>query len=159
MGRGIAYPYDFFMLYEEDSFRTINEDESENIEDDIEVVHALVEWDDFAFEDFLKQAATALRADQMTRTEYKGRESYYFAESNTVKVGIDHSGGGPCIFVTPKAYLRGNDEIDYSIKRQVNLGFNRLCKMYGPDMFSLASSAWTSSPIKKYHPMLYPQAR
>ena len=113
MGRGIAYPHNFYMLYDEDYFNIDNGDDEES------------EFDDFAFDNFKRNVMEALKLspkyDLLTGSAaYHGRESSFFAGDQNLKVGIDISGGGPCIFVEAQWYYNNaGDEKQYKIDRRV----------------------------------------
>lgn len=166
MGRGIAYQWPFFMLYEENVFwepnlSELSEEERDNLSDDRydELKSESLstgdgEWDEMSFEDFRGEVADLFKADIPTKKRWIANETYIFAENDKLEIGIDHSGGGPCLFVKPKTYqLRNGDEQEYSIAKVVNRAFNKLIKRYRGMEWSVPTSAWTSVEIEQYGPM------
>lgn len=152
MGRGILYSYDHFMLFNEEEFMMYPPKLDENGYETDEVDYNLGEWDEFAFEDFKATAAQCFNAD-MINEKYVSREAYYFAENDRLYIGVDFSGGSPCIFVEPKEYCVWNSSSTYkryNITRDAVKGFNKLIKYYGTSFFRLPSSSWTSCSIQKY---------
>lgn len=156
MGRGIAYQYDHFMLFEESNFIMYPVDLNDEI-----IEGAEGEWDEDLFEDFLKEVAQTFSTSAEKRKHYEwvDRESYIFAETDRLKIGIDSGGGSPCIFVIPKSYYLFGDyrkEKHYVIDRDVIKAFNKLIDSYGKDnlgqscMFRYPSSAWTSYGLTGY---------
>lgn len=135
MGRGIAYPYPHFMLYEADYFQLQFGDEND----------PQYEFDDSLFKDFINDIKTAFNAYDFNASN--GRESDYIAANDYLRIGIDSSGGGPCIFVEPK---EDEDENEYDIQEEVKAAFNKLIKQYHKGFFSEATSAWTSRELEVY---------
>lgn len=159
MGRGHAYRYDHFMLFDTDdfSFCTQYSDELDKCQNCTGYCEdGEFEFDDFAFLDFKNTVAKVFGFEMLKSTEYAGRESYYFAEDHRMKLGIDSGGGTPCLFVEPKEYSylagRGHNTLregTYLIERTVREKFNKLCDEY-PTLFSIPTSAWTSIHISRY---------
>jgi len=142
MGRGIAYQWPFFMLYDEDIFQIFDDDEEE------------YEWDADAWKMFKEEVVSAFDGAISHSKNCSTREAYYIGYTDKVNIGIDNSGGCPCIFVTPQEYEDENDDMaEYTpeeIDAEVRKAFNSLIKTYGPNFFSSATSAWTSVSLEKY---------
>lgn len=152
MGRGIAYSYQYFMLFDYDHkyFKLQPEDVSEvsdGLSDDGEFFEGYLD-------DFLHDIAGAFGTELEQHPSWIGREARIIAETDRLQVGIDSSGGLPCIFVQPKTYVPWNstdpfNEKDYNIRRDVTKAFTALIKLYSGQkdpMFRYPTSAWTSSP-------------
>lgn len=136
MGRGIGYNYDHFILYDDDMFNLYDGETKE-----------FVEWDEWAFEDFKRTINLCFNAESCKK--YDG-DKHFFGENDRLMIGIDSSGGLPCVFLEPKWYSAGSKEKEYNIDRDAKAGFNRLLKEYPTADFRLPSSAWTSYRISKY---------
>lgn len=153
MGRGIFYSHDYFMLFKEEDFfyfpSLLDKNGEELDEPDMENG----EWDESQFDDFKSTVATSLKADLLDKTIYVDREAYFFAESDKFSIGIDHSGGCPCLFVEAKEYDLWNSPYTskaYKIGKEVQIGFNKLIKYYGKQSFSTPTSGYTSELLSKY---------
>lgn len=157
MGRGIAYQYHHFMLFDEQKFFQYPEDDDGNAIEGTEG-----EWDDYSFNEFKKEIAQAFgtTAEKSRFYEWIDREAYIFAETDRLKIGIDGGGGGPCLFVIPKTYHPFGDywkgEKEYVVDREVIRAFNKLIDSWGNNeqgfstMFRYPSSAWTSYALTGY---------
>lgn len=138
MGRGIAYPYEHFLIIEEDDFQIHDDDNN------------VIDFDEMAFTDFQEQAAKCFKAELLKKEDYSNRrESYIFAEHDKFNMGIDYSGGSPCIFLEPKEYEKGDYFYEYKIDRFAVPGFNKLINLYGQTL-TKATSPWTSETIQHY---------
>lgn len=152
MGRGSAYSYEHFMLYDDEEFMAYPykvDNEGNEIE---ELDYSSGEWDDLAYDEFKEVSAKYFNADILHEKQWVNNESYYFAENNRFYLGIDASGGFPCIFVQPKEYSLWNNPYtykEYKINKEVVKGFNRLIKQY-EGLFRYPSSAWTSYVLQQY---------
>jgi hypothetical protein len=158
MGRGIAYGYDHFMLFEENCFFSYPYD----AETDQEDTSAEPIWCDDSYADFKERIAEAFgtTVDDRKHWEWVSNEACVFTDTERLKIGIDSSGGSPCLFVIPKTYYLFGDhwkgEKDYVIDREVIKAFNKLIDMYSKNtlgqsnMFRYPSSAWTSYGLTGY---------
>jgi len=137
MGRGIAYIHQYFMLFDYDHF------------------YFKLQLED----EFLESVANAFGTSHEKSGNYIGRNLQIIAETDRLEVGIDSSGGIPCIFAQPKTYVPWNafgllNEKEYNIRRDVIKAFSHLIKLYNgygkklndDPMFRYPTSAWTSSP-------------
>lgn len=151
MGRGSMYNWPYFMLFDEDLFvfpacdpETGEVDES-----------GPTEWDHEYFEYFKARAASAFKADRVDPERWIDRETYIFAETDRLELGIDWSGGMPCIFARPKTYevlrFHGPKQVfverDYQIDRVVQRAFNLLLSEFD---FYFPSTPWTSYRLQRY---------
>lgn len=112
MGRGVAYKYEQFMLIDQDYFIDENN-----------------QWDDYLYENFIDDIKEVFKLDPTKAKSY--REVSYLGETQKLFVGIDGTGGLPCIFVEPQTYIHiSGNEKEYKIKKEVCKKFNKLIKMY-----------------------------
>lgn len=141
MGRGVAYPYEYFMLYDDQFFVFQPENEGKPVGDP--------EWDEDDYGEFKREIAEAFGAWMLGRPDWQGNETNIFAETSRLRIGIDSSGGGPCLFVVPRCYEHTftREEIPYVIDREVVRGFNRMVNTY-PNLWSRATGPWTSENIE-----------
>lgn len=138
MGRGSAYQHKYHMLIDDDEFFFLPEGEKES------------EFDEEAWGDFLAEIVVAFNAWELSNEKWLDREKRIYAETDRLSIGIDSSGGSPCVFVEPKTYTRQvwGDEFEYKIWREVERGFNKLLALY-PGIFRYWTTAWTSEPYTK----------
>lgn len=120
--------------------------------DDCEVNHNTSpgQYDQQGFDIFLSEIAKVFGLELFSRYDYTGNESYIFASDDRLNIGVDRSGGMPCIWVKPETYLNGDVDVPYRIDRRVQIAFNKLIKDYQPDFFRFPTTAWTSSPLTTY---------
>jgi hypothetical protein len=140
MGRGVAYRYDYFMLIDEDYFLIqVGENEYENDE-----------WAWKCFKDRVLDLFKANKISRMKESWYGPSEASYFGETDRLIIGIDYSGGMPCLFVEPKEWEdRWGNLKPYKIRKEVDRTFNRLVKEY-EGLFYYPTSAWTTVKLKGY---------
>lgn len=157
MGRGSAYPHQYFMLfdYDHDIFKL----QPDDVEDAESVASEEAEFYEGYYNVFLQDVAAAFGTDLEESPTWISREMKIIAENDRVQEGIDSSGGLPCIFVQAKTYVPWNavdpyNEKEYNIRRDVTKGFSTLIKLYNRQgkrlykdpMFCYPTSAWTASP-------------
>ena len=122
MGAGVAYPYDYFMLMDEDE--TV-------------AVRSLIE---------------AWAPNWVARGEERvaaSRTAFTILSAPRFWVGIDYGGGTPCVYAMAKQCEMLNRP--YVIKTEIGVLFNHLIRR-SLVKFSVATSAWTSKFITRYEP-------
>ena len=134
MGRGSAYPYQFFMLFDD-------------VDDDPEIGDTT--WEQI--ESFLRQWAPGWAVTGRQRTLTPHRDIYTVLDCPKMWVGLDGSGGLPCVVAIPKDWENRQNGTDglYNITRDVTRLFNRLIQSTAID-YRKPSTAWTSYSIRKY---------
>lgn len=133
MGRGIAYPYEHFIIIDEHE------------------IAEQCEGDDLLFDEYIEEIkysfCAAFKCDLYTKMDYSaGRKAFYFAESDRLKLGIDISGALPCIFIEPLTYEASPyTEKEYKVSRDVERAFSKIRQFWrGNPVLRKAVSAWTS---------------
>jgi hypothetical protein len=145
MGRGIAYRYQHFMLFDNSMFsmdETYAEDMFEEFKENIlEAFQLDTKWDKLEG----KNTHVYLNGDWQ-------REAYYIAGDDHLRVGIDTGGDGPCLFVEARKYNHNlsGEEKEYLIRNRVKKAFNKLIKGNPAGFFSYPTSAWTAQPLLEY---------
>lgn len=137
MGAGHAYPYRHFMLIDMDFFM---------FEEDNTIYHDEIMYDNFLHD-------LTMLSESYPANEWDGSRTY-FAETEKVMYGIDHSGGMPCIVAYASSidddYDDRTDEEKWEeISEEVAKAFNEFIELY-PNVFRRATSAWTSELYKQY---------
>jgi|SRR5579875_561137 len=124
------------MLYDEEYFRLYDE-----------FGQPLDEWDEWLFNEMKKQVLHLFKTDSCN--EYQDRESVFIGDTDRLKIGLDFSGGMPCLFVKPKEYETVNHVKEYKIRKEVDRIFKRLIKEY-PGLWHYPTSAWATVRLKGY---------
>jgi hypothetical protein len=163
MGRGSSYPHNHFMLFDNDSDDFMRypelEDEHGNGTGEYNYTGEPI-FDEMLYEDFKCEVAVAFGTEKESRPiRWLDPEMHIFAETDRLKIGVDWSGGLPCIFALPKNYVPWNsydscNEKEYNIDRDVEKAFSKLIKIYNGKgkrlfknpLFRYPTSGYTSSP-------------
>ena len=143
MGRGSAYQYNYFMLIDEEIL--LGEEDTSDLRD---------EWDAFVL--YVTEVMKLFPYDKVI-----GRESYYIGQTDDYLVGVDHSGGFPCIFAEPHYVDDESEDYEYAhdqkyedylerIAEDVSEKFNFLINAYPQGSFRYPTSAWTSQVLTQF---------
>lgn len=137
MGKGSDYSgkYRHFMLFDMSSF---------NVDDD---------FDDNEYSEFKDEIQGSFDSKHgvefLPRQKSLGDDAHIFADCDLFSVGIDTGGGLACVFVTPKTYDNGNEEVPYRIDGSVQNAFNCLIADR-PEFFKFPTSDFTSEVLTSY---------
>lgn len=179
MGRGIAYPHRHKMLFDEEHFTTETGVQGEDGEyyyssDGEDWIQACIfqgieppqfpetEHDHESYEAF--KGSIIEKFDLDCKQEWLGNETYLMGKASVAVgefscsfgIGIDSSGGGPCVFARmdteyTDAEILENGEADKAFDEAVTKGFNELIDLY-PNIWSYPTGSYTSESIDKYPP-------
>jgi hypothetical protein len=145
MGRGIAYPYEYFMLVDD------------------------TEWDELDSEDFVNDVLHLLNLKNYGNYSHSGRDTVHIGETKEIEdevfIGIDFSGGLPALIAEYRYTEEEEFEEDFDpeedtyeayrdrIEEKITKMFNRLIDLFDEEAFRYPTSAWTSGAYtseKKY---------
>lgn len=152
MGRGVAYPYEEFVLLSEvfdDAEGADTELESEWQMDEVKAV--LRSLGGTELDDYDRQRAMSDGwLDFVDCPARFSQKAHLLFEFDRFMVGIEPSDTHTCHFVVPLCYHRrtrtGHDYVDpYSVNRDARRLFNALHRNL-PGRLSVATSAWTTRP-------------
>ncbi len=160
MGRGIAYKYEHFLLYDDSEF-ILSCGGIENcvrVEDkDIEKCdgECYGEFDEQGFRYFKEEILKAFDASPVSKDSYHNfglRDSYIFGETTYSLIGIAYSGDSPCIFsvsrLSEDEYEESEEEEAFEIieghQAETTEAFRKIIIGDYAGMYRVATSAWTS---------------
>lgn len=161
MGRGVAYPYEEFVLIDE-VFELEAENGIEPTEDDYQFA---VDWQMDEIKAVLRARGgeeldnddrrRALQGDWLGCVNHPNRflrEAHLLFEFDRFMVGIEPADSHTCLFVVPLVYYRqsrsGHDYVTpYNISRDAIRLFNAIHRSL-PGRLKVATSAWTTAPYR-----------
>lgn len=158
MGRGSAYSYEFFMLI--DTMHRYFYEDYEDGEEFSEII-----WDDFI--EIVKEKMNLEETDYFLSGEKITLGQFCDDESlDTIFIGMDSSGGLPCIFAVPEYDSDESEMYEYEyeesyesykerIREKVNMLFNKLIEEFPDGLFRYPTTAWTSHPYTKENKYAY----